>query len=512
MSKVLVDENNLTSIANAIRAKSGLSDTFKPGEMAVAITNIPSGGGSVESQAVNFYNYDGTIVNSYTKEEFLRLESLPTPPVNPGLTSEGWNWTLEGIKQCLNEGTAELNVGNVVVPSDLSTRIIVNISKGLLNPVMTIYINGTINIDWGDDTELEEATGSDFSTLENISHTYSQPGEYTIRVHCVDDSQFGIRGTSSGYGTLIWGNRNGVSNINTSYECTLIELNMGKGAMLAGSYTFSGFHNLAKLSISNESGATVNRPFHSCRTIKHITIPNNGAFDDKTDLFREMTSLSSYSLPQSFTTIQNYTFSNCTSLYRIKLPSTITSIGTYAFSSNSSLKSADLSATKITSLNANLFASCSYIKEIKLPSTITSLGNSVFTGCNYLQTINLPENLTSIGSSAFNSCYSLKDIDLSTMSIQSIESSAFYQNYTKTEFKFPSTLTTIKASAFSNCYGVSVYDFTDLTAVPTLANTNAFQNIFSEAIIIVPDNLYDEWIAASNWSSLTTYIKKASEV
>lgn len=45
MTKVAITEQHLTNIANAIRSKSGSSDTYTPAEMATAITNIPSGGG-----------------------------------------------------------------------------------------------------------------------------------------------------------------------------------------------------------------------------------------------------------------------------------------------------------------------------------------------------------------------------------------------------------------------------------------------------------------------------------
>ena len=46
MSKVLVDEQNLSDIADSIRAKNGTQDTYKPSEMSGAIDDIPSGGGS----------------------------------------------------------------------------------------------------------------------------------------------------------------------------------------------------------------------------------------------------------------------------------------------------------------------------------------------------------------------------------------------------------------------------------------------------------------------------------
>ena len=44
MANVLVEETSLSNIASAIREKSGGSATYKPGEMAAAISNLPTGG------------------------------------------------------------------------------------------------------------------------------------------------------------------------------------------------------------------------------------------------------------------------------------------------------------------------------------------------------------------------------------------------------------------------------------------------------------------------------------
>ncbi|MBQ9731178.1 MAG: leucine-rich repeat domain-containing protein [Bacilli bacterium] len=46
MGKVLIEEENLTNIANAIRGKNGETTTYKPGDMSTAIQNIPNGGDS----------------------------------------------------------------------------------------------------------------------------------------------------------------------------------------------------------------------------------------------------------------------------------------------------------------------------------------------------------------------------------------------------------------------------------------------------------------------------------
>lgn len=46
MANVLVNDTSLTNIANAIRGKNGTTNTYKPAEMAAAITAIETGGGS----------------------------------------------------------------------------------------------------------------------------------------------------------------------------------------------------------------------------------------------------------------------------------------------------------------------------------------------------------------------------------------------------------------------------------------------------------------------------------
>ncbi len=55
MANVLVDDTSLTAIGNAIREKNGKLIKYKPSEMANAIANIPSGGGSLPaSEEVGF--------------------------------------------------------------------------------------------------------------------------------------------------------------------------------------------------------------------------------------------------------------------------------------------------------------------------------------------------------------------------------------------------------------------------------------------------------------------------
>jgi hypothetical protein len=62
---------------------------------------------------------------------------------------------------------------------------------------------------------------------------------------------------------------------------------------------------------------------------------------------------------------------------------------------------------------------------------------------------------------------------------------------------------------FNNCTGMAFYDFTSHTSVPTLSNISAFSGIPSDCEIRVPAVLYDEWIAATNWSAYASKIVAA---
>ena len=69
----LTTDTELTSIANAIRTKGGTSAALEdPADFITAINAISTGGGGgddADEKDVNFIDYDGKILYSYTAAE-----------------------------------------------------------------------------------------------------------------------------------------------------------------------------------------------------------------------------------------------------------------------------------------------------------------------------------------------------------------------------------------------------------------------------------------------------------
>jgi hypothetical protein len=186
------------------------------------------------------------------------------------------------------------------------------------------------------------------------------------------------------------------------------------------------------------------------------------------------------------TSIGNYAFKNCSSLASVVIPQSGTSIGDYAFQNCYSLASVVI-PEGVISIGSNAFNYCYSLASVIIHEGVTSIERYTFSSCSSLASVVLPQSVTSIGYYAFSSCSSLASVVL------------------------PQSVTSIGSSAFGSCYGMAFYDFRTHESVPTLEDTSAFQSIPSDCKIVVPDALYDEWIAATNWSTYAANIVKSSE-
>lgn len=63
---------------------------------------------------------------------------------------------------------------------------------------------------------------------------------------------------------------------------------------------------------------------------------------------------------------------------------------------------------------------------------------------------------------------------------------------------------------FNGCTSLEIVLFQSSTAVPSISD-NTFANTNDTFKVIVPDALYEDWIAAENWSDIASHITKVSD-
>lgn len=361
------------------------------------------GGGNttpVSKGDVTFYDYDGTVLHSYTKDEFLALSAMPPLPEREGLICQEWNWSFEDAIAYVNE-YGILDVGATYITDDGKTRLYITIPSKVVSEITLTFSLTTPNslvIDWGDGVkDVVSGTGSNM----NAVHKYEDVGDYVIAFEVAE-------GAIVQFNKAIFGS-------NKVYSNMLKKAEIGNGV----------------------------------------------------------------------TSIGNDVFQFCYSLSSVVIPQGVTSIG------------------------RNAFYYCYSLSSIVIPRGITTINNTTFYACYSLSPVVIPQGVTIIGTSAFYYCHSLSSIVM-PQTMNSISSQAFHQCHTLSFIVVPQGVKYIDSSAFQYCYSLVILDFSELTSVPTLLNTSAIPT-HAEMRIIVPDDLYDTWIAATNWSSHASRIVKASE-
>lgn len=375
---------------------------------ASANINIKPDRTPLESKGVDFIDYDGTLLYSYTVEEAQALTELPELPTQKGLICQGWNWTLEDIK----EYGRELVVGAMYITDDGKTRIYIDCT--LKNITMSLCfrenITNGVEIDWGDGSPIETPPMKNYYTNILVEHQYVNEGSYIITLNPIEG-------------------------------CTLF---LGGGG---SSYSIMGEYLNQKNSLYN--------------MIKKIELGRN------------------------VNELNSYTFRNLASLSSITMPNSINDFGTY------------------------VFRNCYSLSAIVIPSNNRELDTGSFYECSLLSRISIPKNLKYIGNSTFQQCYALSSLCI-PMGISTLLG-IIGQNYALSNIFVPNNITSINGTGFAGCMNVVKYDYSTHAQVPTVSSTSAF-GVNDYTIIIVPDELYDEWIIATNWVSVADHIVKKSEV
>lgn len=332
------------------------------------------GGQSVARSDVNFFDYDGTVVDSYTASEFVALTALPSNPSHEGLTAQGWNWSLADAKAYVAK-YGKLNIGQMYKTSDGALRLYIRLEEGRLSPVLGLCPNGTLTVDWGDGSVTETMTGSSTSTLVYLGHTYATAGDYVISAFPSAGSEigFGNRNSSS---TILCKSQNDSANDRRIYLNAICKVEIPDSITSIGMYAFA-----------------------YCPCLSSVTIPS------------------------SYTSIGAYAFYSCYRLSVTNIPGMVTSIGTAAFSYCSNLSSVTIPDT-VASIGNNAFSYCYDLSSVTIPDSVTNIGSNAFQNGYNFSSVIIPDNVASIGSSAFAYCYGLGFIKFTSTNPPTIANSS----------------------------------------------------------------------------------------
>ena len=312
---------------------------------------------------VNFYDYDGSLVDSYSTEEFLQLSAMPVNPSHDGLTAQGWNWTLSDAKEYASD-YGKLNIGQMYITNDGKTRIHIKLEEGRLKPRLGLGINGSVVVDWGDNSQTDTMTGSSLSTAVYQQHEYSAPGEYTISIAVTGEIAFlgalnYIPSLDLLSGPELLTKTNGNIHTNKVYLSSIKSIELGSNVAVIRQNAFNSCYSLTSITIPNSITSIGTNAFYNCYSLTSITIPN------------------------SITNISDSTFGRCYSLTSITIPNSVTIIGKSAFEY------------------------CDSLTSITMPDNVTSIDINAFNSCYSLTNVIIPDNVTSIGTNAFYNCYGL---------------------------------------------------------------------------------------------------------
>lgn len=433
----------LTDVADAIRAKKGTTEKINPQDFSSEIASIQSGVEPKEMKDVNFYDYDGTILYSYTWDEALQLTEMPPLPdrTSEGLTCDGWNWTLEEMQA--NEGLCD--VGALYYPTNGRAKLYLTIEEDDERN-RTFYLRlgawgGNFEgvIYWGDGEEL--AISHNDGTSHTYSHTYSA-GDYILELETIKGH------LSLGYNVVVsvaGKNNDAYQTIGHSFVRKVV-LSKDCRVFEGGLYQLPNLEYLIR-STDNDGGMTM---LSQCK-IKHINLPRT-----TTRALIGSNSLLSIA-PSGEVCSYSSTCMNLNHLKRFVVRVGSSASGQF-FHMDYHLKT--VHGITMKQLEPNTFQNNLLMREAPpFEDSISSIGHSCFNGCINLKKLVIPSSVTSIAQGAFNVCSSMR-----------------------------------------------YYDFTKLSAVPTLDNANAFAGIQADCEIRVPMALVDEWKAATNWSTYADYI------
>ena len=289
-----------------------------------------------------------------------------------------------------------------------------------------------------------------------------------------------------------------------------------------GEEAFALCEKLTKIEIPASVEVIGLNAFYCCTSMNEIIVsPDNEIYTsiDGVLFSKDMKTLinyprgksgSEYTVPDSVTSLEAYSFFNCDSLERVFIPDSVTQIGDCAFYECSNLTEVPIPKT-IKSIGNGVFENCEKLTSIIIPDTVTSIEERAFYCCSEMTSIFIPASVSSIGNNAFGNCDKLKEITVSDDNkyYTSKEGVLFDKSMSKlicypegkegTSYTIPESVTSLEPYALQG----SSLNTIQLPNKLTLIREGALSYMSGISSINIPENVTDIEPNAFAFSGLT---------
>ena len=357
---------------------------------------------------------------------------------------------------------------------------------------------------------------------------------------------------------------------NAFHGCSILaSVTIPNSVTSIGVQAFGYCDSLTSITIPDSVTTIGFRAFYSCGSLTSVTIP-----DSVTSIgewaFGYCNSLTSVTIPDSVTTIGYGAFSGCSSLKEFKgkfaadggrclimgntiiayaeasgttytIPDSVTTIGEWAFNWCPSLTSVTI-PDSVTTIGEMAFEHCDSLTSVTIPDSVTTIYNWAFDGCSSLVSATIGDGVTTIGEGVFAYCNNIAEFKGKYATENGrclVKDNAIvaYANASGTEYTIPDDIEMIEKSAFRGCtyltaviipsgvkaIGINAFlDCGNLTEVycksttpPTLGNGAFNENADDRKIYVLAsndDSIIKAYKNALNWSSYSNDIVDYVEI